>query len=88
MFFIPSQLFGTATFVNNATLFATLFSIAQSVFQPIQNIANFQASFVLQPVPKSITEKGGLKGGNSLGLDGCEDLVCRFCALHYLDVAM
>ena len=72
------QLFGTATFGNNAALFAHLFSLAEAAFRPIQKITGFQASFVLQPIPKSITRRSALTGGNSLGLspkDG--NLVCK-----------
>ncbi|MCJ1226704.1 hypothetical protein MMC12_003357 [Toensbergia leucococca] len=63
------QLFGTATFANNASLFSEIFSIAQTAFLPIQTVKDFQASFVLQPIPTSITDKGALTGGNSLGID-------------------
>ncbi|MCJ1405676.1 hypothetical protein MMC11_008905 [Xylographa trunciseda] len=63
-----SQLFGTATFAANASLLADLFTLAGAAFQPIQNITNFQASFVLQPISTAITCKANLTGGNSLGL--------------------
>ncbi|MCJ1431949.1 hypothetical protein MMC27_001305 [Xylographa pallens] len=62
------QLFGTATFAANAPLLAHLFSLARAAFLPIQNITNFQASFVLQPISTAITSKAALTGGNSLGL--------------------
>lgn len=73
------QLFGTATFANDATLFRHLYDLAAKAFAPLQRMEKFQASFVLQPIPTSITEKGIFKGGNSLGL-GCEDgnLVCQY----------
>ena len=74
----PSQLFGTATFVNNAALFAHLLTLAEAAFLPVQTVKSFQASFVLQPIPKSITSKADLNGGNSLGLNPDDgDLVCE-----------
>ncbi|KAL8823503.1 MAG: hypothetical protein Q9191_005796 [Dirinaria sp. TL-2023a] len=69
------QLFGTATFANNATMFAKILSLAETAYQPVQNVPDFQASIVLQPMPRSITSRGAASGGNSLGLDGKEDLV-------------
>ncbi|MCJ1377709.1 hypothetical protein MMC17_000805 [Xylographa soralifera] len=62
------QLFGTATFAADASLLAHLFSLARAAFLPIQNVTNFQASFVLQPISTAITSKAILTGGNSLGL--------------------
>ena len=82
-----SQLFGTATFVNNAALFAHLLTLAEAAFLSVQTAKDFQASFVLQPIPKSITGKAALNGGNSLGLspdDG--DLVCK--SLHVLELSV
>lgn len=73
-----SQLFGTATFMNSAALFAHILTLAEAEFLPVQTVKDFQASFVLQPIPRSITGKAALNGGNSLGLspdDG--DLVCK-----------
>ena len=72
------QLFGTATFQNDAALFASMYAIAQKAFQPVQGIKDFQASWVLQPIPRSITTKAELTGGNVLGLLGNVDLVCKF----------
>ena len=72
-----SQLFGTATIANNASLFTQVLAIAQQVFQPLRNVTDFQASVVLQPIPRTITNKGISNGGNSLGLDGTEDLICE-----------
>ena len=69
------QLFGTATFANNATMFAKILSLAEVAYQPVQEVPDFQASIVLQPMPRSITSRGAANGGNSLGLDGKEDLV-------------
>ena len=63
--------------MNDAALFAHLLNLAEAAFLPVQTVKSFQASFVLQPIPKSITEKAAFTGGNSLGLspdDG--DLVC------------
>ena len=75
---LNSQLFGTATFANNATLFAELFRLATENFKPVQNAAGFQASFVLQPISRAITSKGALNGGNSLGISAKDgDLVCK-----------
>ncbi|MCJ1292642.1 hypothetical protein MMC34_004195 [Xylographa carneopallida] len=62
------QLFGTATFTANASLLAHLFTLARAAFLPIQNITDFQASFVLQPISTAITSRAILTGGNSLGL--------------------
>ncbi|MCJ1413431.1 hypothetical protein MMC19_007536 [Ptychographa xylographoides] len=62
------QQFGTATFSNNATLFAHIFALATEIFEPIQSIDNFLASFVLQPISKAITSRAHLTGGNSLGI--------------------
>ena len=69
------QLFGTATFANNVTIFAKILSLAKTAYQPVQQVPDFQASIVLQPMPRSITGRGAASGGNSLGLDGKEDLV-------------
>ncbi|KAI4131050.1 MAG: hypothetical protein LQ347_003140, partial [Umbilicaria vellea] len=60
-------LFGTATFANNATLLAQILSIAETTFKPLQR--NYSTGITLQAVPKSITSKAALTGGNSLGLD-------------------
>ena len=65
-----SYLFGTATFDNNATLLAQILSIAEATFKPVQG--NYSIGITLQAVPKSITSKAALSGGNSLGL-GPED---------------
>jgi hypothetical protein len=73
---VKRQLFGTATFANNATLFAQILSLAEAAYQPVQSVAAFQASIVLQPMPCSITSRGAANGGNVLGLDGSQDLVC------------
>lgn len=62
-----SYLFGTATFANNATLLAQILSIAETTFKPLQR--NYSTGITLQAVPKSITSKAALTGGNSLGLD-------------------
>jgi len=81
--FFYSQLFGTATFANNATLFAELFRLATENFLPVQNVEGFQASFVLQPISKAITSKAKLNGGNSLGISSEDgDLVCK--SRHFL----
>ena len=75
---MSSQLFGTATFVNDAALFAHVLGLAEAAFLPVQLVKSFQASFVLQPIPRSITSKGALNGGNSLGLNPDDgDLVCK-----------
>ena len=74
---LSRQLFGTATIANNASLFSQVLAIAQKVFQPLQNVTDFQSSVVLQPIPRTITNKGITNGGNSLGLDGTEDLICE-----------
>ena len=77
------QLFATATFQNNAQLFADMYVLATKIFQPVQSVESFQASFVLQPISKAITDKARLTGGNLLGLgpkDG--NLVCKFCVCH------
>lgn len=74
----PSQLFGTATVANNVTIFTKILEIAEQVFRPIKNVTDFQSSVVLQPIPRTITSKGAANGGNVLGLDGSEDLVCKF----------
>ena len=73
------QLFATATFQNNAKLFADIYALAQKIYQPVQSVDSFQASFVLQPISKAITSKASLTGGNLLGLDSKDgDLVCKF----------
>ena len=74
---LSRQLFGTATIANNASLFSQLLTTAQQVFQPLKNVTDFQSSVVLQPIPRTITNKGITNGGNSLGLDGTEDLICE-----------
>ena len=52
---------------------------------PVQTVKSFQASFVLQPIPKSITSKAALNGGNSLGLSSDDgDLVCTSLLLFRL----
>ena len=79
-----SQLFGTATIANNASLFTQVLAIAQQVFQPLRNVTDFQASVVLQPIPRTITNKGINNGGNSLGLDGSKDLICELRLYFYL----
>ena len=71
------QLFGTATIANNATLFTKILEIAEQIFQPLKNVTDFQASVVFQPISRSITTKGALNGGNSLGLEGSRDLICK-----------
>ncbi|MCJ1475409.1 hypothetical protein MMC13_004071 [Lambiella insularis] len=81
------QLFGTATFANNATLFAHLYTLAQRAFAPLQNISAFQASFVLQPISRAITAHSRLSGGNSLGLDASRDLVWLDLTLQYAHAA-
>ena len=60
-------LFGTATFENNATLLAQILSTVEPTFKSVQG--NYSVGVTLQAVPKSITSKGALNGGNSLGLD-------------------
>ena len=65
-----SYLFGTATFANNATLLAQILSIVETTFKTVHG--NYSVSVTFQAVPKSITSKAALNGGNSLGL-GPED---------------
>ena len=73
------QLFGTATFKNDATLFAKILSLANSTFAPVQNLKDFQASVTLQPITRTQTSKGANFGGNSLGLGPKRgDLICEF----------
>ena len=60
-------------------MFTKILEIAEQVFRPIKNVTDFQSSVVLQPIPRTITSKGAENGGNVLGLDGSEDLVCKFC---------
>ena len=73
------QLFGTATFKNDATLFAKILSLANSTFAPVQHLKDFQLSVTLQPITRAQTSKGADVGGNSLGLDpNGGDLVCEF----------
>ena len=73
------QLFATATFQNNAQLFADIYALATKIYQPVQKVDSFQASFVLQPISKAITGKASLTGGNLLGLGPTDgDLVCEF----------
>ena len=72
------QLFGTATFKNDATLFAKILSLANSTFAPLQSVKDFQGSVTLQPITRAQTSKGGGAGGNSLGLDPSRgDLICK-----------
>lgn len=53
------------------------------MFQPLKNVTDFQSSVVFQPIPRTITNKGIANGGNSLGLDGTEDLVCELFRLCF-----
>ena len=80
---VSRQLFGTATIGNNASLLSQVLAIAQQVFQPLKNVTDFQSSVVFQPIPRTITNKGITNGGNSLGLDGTEDLICELFRLCF-----
>jgi hypothetical protein len=69
------QLFGTATFVNNATLFQHIYNLAIAAFTPLYTTPGFQASFVLQPISKAILRHIYSNGGNILGLTANQNLV-------------
>ncbi|KAI9820173.1 MAG: hypothetical protein M1827_005795 [Pycnora praestabilis] len=62
------QLFATATFGNDAGLFAALYNISNTLYTPVKNASNFQISFVLQPISKAILSASALAGQNVLGL--------------------
>lgn len=62
-----SQTSNTLTVGNSASLFSTLFDIANSTLQPIRMIDGIVYYLSFQPLPPSITSKGA--GNNSLGLD-------------------
>ena len=69
----------TFTLANNATFFADLWAIATEVFK-VKTFATANYYVVLEWLPRTFTSKGAGPGGNSLGLDGKEDLVCECTA--------
>lgn len=72
----PSELTASLTFANNAALLRHLHDLAALYFASLFLVPGFEGSWVLQPMPRSITSKSAASGGNPLGLDGSEDLVC------------
>lgn len=73
---MPSTLTASLSFTNNVTLLSQLHDIATHYFGTLMPVVGFEGSWVLQPMPRSITAKSAAHGGNALGLDGSEDLVC------------
>ena len=72
------QLFGTATFKNDASLLSKILALANETYAPVRHLRDFQASVTLQPISRAQTSKGEGMGGNSLGLDASRgDLVCE-----------
>ncbi|WPG99209.1 oxidoreductase FAD-binding protein [Acrodontium crateriforme] len=69
------QLFTSATFVNSAKMMAAFIDIANATIQEdLITVPDMSYSISYQPQPKIITSKAATTGGNSLGLDGSQNL--------------
>ena len=72
------------SFSNNATTLAKANAIMQDVFTDLPTKGkNYTFGNVFQPIPKSITSKSADTGGNVLGLNTSENIVCEYlCVLR------
>jgi hypothetical protein len=62
-------LFATATFKNDAVLFAKLLDINYNGLSSIKKASGLLASMVLQPISPLMTARSAETGGNALGVD-------------------
>ena len=77
MIAIGNWVWAHLSFSNNATTLAKVNDIMQDVFTNLPFKAkNYSFSNVYQPIPRAISRRSAAMGGNVLGLNTGEDIVC------------